>query len=900
MSAPEHGAGDLTAGQSTRRRVHIVPHTHWDREWYASFQTFRLRLVDLLDDLLPRMEGDPAYARFLLDGQLAVVEDYLAVRPGEAERLRRLVGSGRIAVGPWYTLPDEFLVGGETLVRNLQLGLRVGDRFGGAMPVGYLPDMFGHVAQMPQILAGFGFEHAVVWRGVPAAVDRSGFWWEAPDGTTVRAEYMPQGYGNGSALPDDAKVFVEAVAGFADEWRDLVTGPVLWMNGTDHQLPQPWLGRVVAEANDIQDDLDLRIVSLPEHLAAAPTDGLPTWAGELRSGARANLLMGVVSNRVDVRAASARAERALLTAAEPLSALFLPPERWPGALLDEAWRAVILNSAHDSVCACSIDDVCDAVLTRYREAADIGEGLATRAVAHLAARVDHDGPLVVNPTARSRGGLVEVTLPGTAAPAGTQLLRAQRGEAVLHGGPPELVLPAAQEVDWIPGISAFAVEDEGGTVLVANQRRGTAQLVSAHVRAALDRLRDTDTGPLRLTVRRPEQVTVLAHVGDVPGFGWRGWTPGETSGVEPVTVTEGDSGPVLANGHLTVAVDPADGTFALDGHAGLGRLVDGGDCGDTYNWCPPADDTVVHAPGSVDVAVLERGPLRARVLVVARYRWPAGREGLDRRTAATVDNTVHALLELRAGERAVRVEVTVDNASRDHRLRAHFPLPSPATSSRAECAFGTVERGLVAEGGPTEAPLATYPAQRFVQAGGLTVVHDGVTEYELTGDRTLAVTLLRATGMLSQMPMTTRPLPAGPLVPVGDAQLPGPVTRRYAVAAGDVDPFALADEVLVPLRMAAPGAAGRGTTAAAGPATARDLPPAGSGLDLTGAEVSAVTREGDALVVRVFNPGDEPATVRVAGRRGWLVDLRGRPLLAFEGAFDLRPRGIATAVVVDA
>ncbi|HZO67371.1 MAG TPA: hypothetical protein VFB74_20415, partial [Kribbellaceae bacterium] len=130
---------DVTAGETTRQRVHVVPHTHWDREWYSSFQTFRLRLVDLLDDLLGRMEGDPSYARFLLDGQLAVVEDYLAVRPEAAERLRRLVGSGRVAIGPWYTLPDEFLVGGETLVRNLQLGLRVGDRYGGAMAVGYLP-----------------------------------------------------------------------------------------------------------------------------------------------------------------------------------------------------------------------------------------------------------------------------------------------------------------------------------------------------------------------------------------------------------------------------------------------------------------------------------------------------------------------------------------------------------------------------------------------------------------------------------------------------------------------------------------------------------------------------------------------------------------------------------------
>ena len=121
MDAATGPLGQAEAGQGTRRRVNVVPHTHWDREWYSSFQSFRLRLVDLLDDLLPRMEDDPSYARFLLDGQLAVVDDYLAVRPEQADRLRRLVGSGRVAVGPWYTLPDEFLVSGETLVRNLQL-----------------------------------------------------------------------------------------------------------------------------------------------------------------------------------------------------------------------------------------------------------------------------------------------------------------------------------------------------------------------------------------------------------------------------------------------------------------------------------------------------------------------------------------------------------------------------------------------------------------------------------------------------------------------------------------------------------------------------------------------------------------------------------------------------------
>ncbi len=152
--------------------VAIVPHTHWDREWYSPFQAFRLRLVDLLDGLLPLLEGDLSYARFLLDGQTAVLDDYLEVRPEAAESLRRLATSGRLAIGPWMILMDEFMVSGETIVRDLQLGMARATEFGGASQVGYLPDMFGHVAQMPQILAQAGLEHAVVWRGVPSAVTR--------------------------------------------------------------------------------------------------------------------------------------------------------------------------------------------------------------------------------------------------------------------------------------------------------------------------------------------------------------------------------------------------------------------------------------------------------------------------------------------------------------------------------------------------------------------------------------------------------------------------------------------------------------------------------------------------------------------------------------------------------
>ena len=156
------------------RRVDIVPHTHWDREWYRPFQSFRMRLVDLLDGLLERLDADPGYAHFMLDGQMAVVDDYLAIRPHEEDRIRRLAGSGRLSLGPWYILMDEFLVSGETIVRDMEVGLDRAARFGGAMELGYLPDMFGHIAQMPQILAGFGLGEAVVWRGVPGRDRRPG------------------------------------------------------------------------------------------------------------------------------------------------------------------------------------------------------------------------------------------------------------------------------------------------------------------------------------------------------------------------------------------------------------------------------------------------------------------------------------------------------------------------------------------------------------------------------------------------------------------------------------------------------------------------------------------------------------------------------------------------------
>ena len=309
--------------------IHLVPHTHWDREWYEPFQVFRMRLVELVDQLLDSMEADDRLA-FTLDGQVATVDDYLEVRPEGRPRIERLIAEGRLAIGPWQILMDEFLVSGETMVRNLEIGWHAAEGFGAAMPVGYLPDMFGHIAQMPQILRRAGIRHAVVWRGVPAAIDRHAFTWRAPDGSSVRTEYLVGGYGNGAYLLAIPEKLAEKVGRYAEASRAFYGDrSILAMYGTDHAVPSPALAAIVADANAARPDIVVRIETLSDYIrafdaAVADPDvpdpaTAPVWTGELRSAARANMLMNVTSARIDIKMAAARAERALERYAEPLA-----------------------------------------------------------------------------------------------------------------------------------------------------------------------------------------------------------------------------------------------------------------------------------------------------------------------------------------------------------------------------------------------------------------------------------------------------------------------------------------------------------------------------------------------------------------------------------------------------
>ncbi|PSM42482.1 alpha-mannosidase [Streptomyces dioscori] len=907
----------------------FVPHFHWDREWYEPFQVFRHRLVTALDTVLETAESNPDF-RFTVDGQMAAIEDYLEMRPENRDRLGALVGDGRIAVGPWLILLDEFLCSGETIVRNLQMGWAAAADLGGAMPVGYLPDMFGHVAQMPQILARAGIEHAALWRGVPGSVEGHAFRWRAPDGSEVRTEFLFDGYDNGLdvlLVPDRiGRALGDYAEMTADRWG---TDPVLAMAGTDHNAPDPHLAAWLRQASG--EGRAITMATLVEYLREHVRGEVPAVVtGELRSHSRGNILPGVLSVRLGLKQRMALAERTV-DHAERMNALW--SRRDDTRFLALAWHKIIESTAHDSVVGSGTDETCDQVAARLAEAAQTARAVRDAALAEPAARVPSDGHLVANPLPFGRTTLVEVDV--VAPPAGTRLV-ATGADGSAH--PVQLVseaptvlsderMDASQlervlrrihrrelfgrlidHYDLSPGSLVFHLAEvpAGGPFDLLILRKEVAAAAAAH------------PGEWRVLTLEEPRATALVPV-EVPASGLTAFR------VEPHEDTAGASGPyaptrtsyatatdrTLSNGLVEVAV-AADGTLDIVGAdgtvlRGVGRLVDGGDRGDSYNYAPPAHDVLVQDPVQITVDVLEDGPLRSRLRVTRFYAWPVALSGdRDLRDGRTVPTPVETLVEVRAGEPFVRVSTSFLNQSADHRLRFHVPLPEPVTTSSSAGQFAVTERGLTAEGGWGEYPLPTFPASTFVSAGPATVLLDHSSEYELVGEGTeLAITLLRAIGSISVNIHPLRDEPAASEIPVPGAQDLGMrVENRFAVvpsATGwrGADAVALAEEFRGEVLVT------RGTGTAGG-----QLPPQTVGLRVDGQDVlvSSIRRvtddeAGSGTEVRLTALRDSASTVRVTGAfsEATTVDLLGRPLSRTEAVnqleLELGPWEIRTVVL---
>jgi alpha-mannosidase len=310
--------------------------------------------------VLDTLEADPSFRSFTLDGQGVVLEDYVDVRPENAERLKALLAAGRLEAGPWYVLPDEILVGSESLVRNLLLGRRVCRRFGvEPTAAGYEPDSFGHPAQLPQVLAGFGLHTFLFSRGLGDQIDDVGvlFRWRAAGAEVVAMQFLPH-YDNFARLTTAGEA-AERVDDIVERFQP--TGTLVLANGSDHLPIQPFLPELLRELGP-----SFSIGRFSDYQPDA--DGLPVYEGELVGARLQNILRGVNSARMYLKQANERAERRLLSV-ETVAALRSLREgsRFPHEDLRLAWRDLMRNHPHDSICGCSCDEVHRDMLVRYEQ-----------------------------------------------------------------------------------------------------------------------------------------------------------------------------------------------------------------------------------------------------------------------------------------------------------------------------------------------------------------------------------------------------------------------------------------------------------------------------------------------------------------------------------------------------
>jgi alpha-mannosidase len=908
----------------------VVPHTHWDREWYQTFQQFRLRLVQAVDDVLDVLESDPNFSYFTLDGQTIVLEDYLAIRPENAERLRSLARQGRLLVGPWYLQPDEFLVGGESLIRNLQIGMRMAEPYGGAMPVGYVPDTFGHIAQLPQVLRGFGLDNAIFWRGVPPEIEKSAFCWSAPDGSEVLAIWLNHetGYSNAALLPFDPEQMQARIALVVSSLQPRATTNVLLlMNGSDHLEPQAGLPAALQAANERlrEQGMHLFLGTLPQYVELVREGGglLKRYHGEMVSSRHAHLLPGVYSTRMWLKQRNAAGEALLTRWTEPATTwASVLGERHPTTLLDLAWQYLLLNHPHDSICGCGIDQVHREMLPRFDQSAQIAEELTTKALTAIARRVETRGPeravpvVVFNPASGPRADLVRCEVQ----------LQVPEVEVVDAAGRPlpHQVLSShgaellRQEVDKALVVSMLGMATDGRVlnyvitdVRVSQAPEPGVAVIEVTVSeqgdpdpAIIERARKEvqamaereDIFTFRAIGREAPRTELLLLAGDVPSYG------GRTLFLRPKPATSAPFGMAadaaerepwavhatsrqMENEHLAVAVDPEKGTLTvLDKHqgieySGLNQIVDGGDVGDLYTYCPPASEWQITAPSRTPlVALTEHGPMRATLAITRVYRLPASCTAeRDARSGETVDCTVISEVSLSAFARRVEVRTTVENQARDHRLRVHFPVPFVAEVADAEGTFEVTHRParqpLPATGSWddwAEAPVDTHPQKRFVSVGepgrGLAVLNRGLAEYEVLptpSGSAIALTLLRCVDWLSRGDLATRKGHAGPALPTPEAQGIGQHVFEYALV-----PHAgtwYADKALIMREAHAFEAPLRACVAEQHTGI---LPPAWSFVEVApaGVTLSAVKRaaDGQGVVVRVYNPLPAAVTGEVA------------------------------------
>lgn len=769
-------------------KAHAICHTHWDREWYFTREQFRTKLVRLIDGLLELVETVPEYVSFMLDGQTIILEDYLEIKPYNRERLYSAMRSGKIVCGPWYILPDELLISGESHIRNYLIGSKVSEAAGvSKMKTAYLPDSFGHPSQMPQIVDGLGMDTMVFWRGVPEAVEKTEFYWESPcKEKKAFCVHLLNGYGNSANLSADMSVTIPRIQSMIEQLgAHSTTDVVLLMNGSDHIIGQKDIVEVIGELGRRLPQYHIELSTMEDFLKElkAELPPLKTYTGEFRSSERSMLLGGTLSTRMELKQENDAVQKRMERYLEPV----LAGEKLLGGTedirgySDYLWKKILENHPHDSICGCSIDPVHSEMKARFACVTQLEEMLLSDAGKRIEALTREDGgeeAVYLSLFEPSQDGLPSYL------EAEIDLDKMLVQEVIFARSIIADYEPQLQHPDCPQGLSICDEQGREIPYLLLEAGKGYVTRYQDHTAPEIDKVNRLRVGLMlpgfacgfhELCIRRSDKKAPSVQ-------------PAEASAIE--------------NEYYRLTVE--DGAFTVEDkmrgrvHRGVNRFVDKGDAGDEYTYSWPAEDAVYTlSEEGLRVSAQSLGDFGKRLILEGVLRLPeALEESRKRRSAKLVDCPVRVEVTLLDGVDRIDFHTELQNNARDHRLQVQFPSGISTAYSEASDAFAVTRRpvDIAVPEQWAEYPQSTFPTHGFMNledgSYGLSAAANGLTEAEAVreaGQTVLNLTLLRAVGWLSRTDLLTREGNGGWTIETPDAQCLGPYAFDYSIAyhAGD-------------------------------------------------------------------------------------------------------------------
>lgn len=758
------------------KQVHIVPHFHWDREWYFTAEESKILLVNDMEEILEMLETNEKYPCFILDGQTCVLEDYFQAAPENRERTEALIRSGKLRIGPWYTQTDEMVVGGESIVRNLLYGLRDSQKLGEPMMIGYLPDSFGQSARMPQILRGFNIERSMFWRGTSERMgtDKTEFYWEDEEESKVLVQLLPLGYAIGKYLPED----MEKLKARMEKYMPVLekgntTGHMLIPNGHDQMPIQKNIFHVMEQMKKLYPEYEFTLSDYEQVFEAAEKKpGLNILYGEFLDGKYMRVHRSIYSSRADLKALNTRIENKITNILEPLASVaYSLGFPYHHSLFEAIWKEVLKNHAHDSMGCCCSDKVHRAITDRYFLAEERTDNLIDfymRKISDAVTDAEESDKLVIfNMLPYERTGVVQGKVT-------TRMrkfcLKTEKGEKC------DFKITRKEIID--PGLIDRQIVHYGNY--------------------------------------DPFICYEVEFFDTIPAMGYKTYGVFEEEWMDIEDICKKESAdPVLENEYLKIIIEK-NGTLTITDkkdHSVYKKILmveDGSDDGDGYDYSPLEEDFIVTSEREKAKICCEKSEYIQSADIEIAMEIP---KNLSSRKVKMKDGRmkIQMHLELKDADPVLAVSVIVDNAADDHRIRLLLPQQDCQGFVISDNQFGNIKRPVYDTAMEvwekekwSERPDSIYPFLSYA-AGlgkGVCVITDSVREYEMSGKGydTLAVTLMRCVGVLGKEELFRRPgRPSGIKMETPDSQLHGRYTFRLGITCCHESLPRLAKEFLTPL-----------------------------------------------------------------------------------------------------